>query len=85
MLHEFTFATECSGPLGLMQASDGNFYGATSLGDLVFPQRNCGTVFRLTPAGQFTVLHSFNHDHPSTRLTQARNGKLYGATYYIDE
>jgi uncharacterized repeat protein (TIGR03803 family) len=39
----------------LVQGSDGNFYGTTSDGG----QFDGGTVFRITPAGVLTVLHSF--------------------------
>ena len=42
-------------PLGrLVQATDGNFYGTT------FAQaQGWGTVYKLTPSGTLTVLHSF--------------------------
>jgi len=39
----------------MVQATDGNFYGATSwLGE-----RNGGTIFRLTPTGRLTAIYSF--------------------------
>jgi uncharacterized repeat protein (TIGR03803 family) len=40
-------------PLGLIQAIDGNFYETTLYGG------GSGTVFRITPAGALTTLHSF--------------------------
>jgi uncharacterized repeat protein (TIGR03803 family) len=76
---------------GLMQASDGNFYGTTSSGGtnscFNIPQNgaNCGTVFRLTPAGVETVLYSFGASvsdgvEPNGPLIQASDGNLYGTT-----
>src|ERR1039457_5719770 len=41
---------------GLVQASDGNFYGTTSLGG----DHGWGTVFKITPRGTLTILHSFD-------------------------
>jgi len=66
---------------GLIQGSDGNFYGTTEAGGTV----NGGTVFRITPGGKETILHSFGGtaftgfflDAP---LTQATDGNLYGTT-----
>ncbi len=40
---------------GVIQASDGNFYGVTVLGG----SSNGGTFYKLTPSGQETILHSF--------------------------
>ena len=40
---------------GLIQATDGNFYGTTTGGGA----NDDGTVFKITPAGPFTMLHSF--------------------------
>ena len=40
---------------GLSLASDGNFYGTTQFGG----SANLGTVFKMTPAGVVTTLHSF--------------------------
>lgn len=40
---------------GLVQASDGNFYGTAGAGG----KFNSGVVFKLTPVGVETVLHSF--------------------------
>ena len=73
---------------GLVQATDGNFYGTTSCGGGGF---SCGgTVFKITPDGALTTLHNFwynplyNDDGfvPEAALVQARDGKLYGTTYW---
>jgi uncharacterized repeat protein (TIGR03803 family) len=63
---------------GLIQATDGNLYGTTSLGGLGF-----GTVFKITRMGTLTTLYSFDATHganPYSELTQAANGDLYGTT-----
>src|SRR5512142_1615338 len=39
----------------LVQGFDGNFYGATAHGG----PTDSGTLFRITPAGTYTVLHYF--------------------------
>jgi uncharacterized repeat protein (TIGR03803 family) len=70
-----------SNPSGMMQGSDGNFYGTTSNGG----QFNQGTVFRITPDGAETVLYSFaggNVDgaSPTGDLVQGSDGNFYGAT-----
>ncbi len=66
----------------LVQAVDGNFYGTTQAGGLA----NLGTVFRLTPGGTFTVLHSFSGGddgwHPSAPLLVSSDMKLYGTTQF---
>ncbi len=41
---------------GLVQATDGNFYGTTHAGGA----DNDGTVFKITPSGNLTTLHSFD-------------------------
>ena len=40
---------------GLIQATDGNFYGATMNGGL----GTFGTLFKITPSGTLTTLYSF--------------------------
>jgi len=65
---------------GLIQASDGNFYGTTDEGGAY----GYGTVFRITPGGTLTVLYTFTGGAdglaPSGSLVQASDGYLYGAT-----
>jgi uncharacterized repeat protein (TIGR03803 family) len=61
------------------QARDGNLYTTSSGGGA----NNQGTVFRLTPGGQVTVLHSFNANdgsQPYGGLTLGTDGSLYGTT-----
>jgi uncharacterized repeat protein (TIGR03803 family) len=62
-------------PTGLMRATDGNFYGTTEWGGT----SDCGTVYRLTPAGAYTVLHSFDctdgYD-PWAKLVEGYDGAL---------
>ena len=67
----------------LIQASDGNFYGTTSYGG----SSGAGTVFRITPGGALTTLHSFCSQigctdglYPFAGLIQASDGNLYGTT-----
>ena len=46
-------------PGALIQGSDGNFYGTAQVSAGGGPNSGGGTVFSLTPAGKFTLLHTF--------------------------
>jgi uncharacterized repeat protein (TIGR03803 family) len=77
-----------SGPTArLVEASDGNFYGTAPQGGPVNSQCDnvsCGVVFKLTPAGVFSVVHAFagapDGNLPQGGLVQASDGFLYGTT-----
>jgi len=61
--------------LGMIQATDGNFYGTVIGGTTVFT-----TVFRLTPAGAFTILHTFHYpSFAGTAPVLGSDGKLHAA------
>jgi uncharacterized repeat protein (TIGR03803 family) len=63
----------------LIQATDGNLYGTTTGGGL----NSDGTVFKITPKGTLTTLHSFDSTDGATPwagLVQATNGNFYGTT-----
>jgi uncharacterized repeat protein (TIGR03803 family) len=90
-LYNFCSQPYCSdgyGPLGvLVQARDGNFYGMTSAGGIGAERthcgQGCGTVFKITPDGTLTTLHSFDFNDgyaPFAGLVQASDGNLYGTT-----
>ncbi len=70
---------------GLVQATDGNFYGTTYAGGASGNcQGGCGTVYRITPGGTLTTLHSFDlYDgaSPTAALVQGTDGNIYGTTY----
>jgi uncharacterized repeat protein (TIGR03803 family) len=56
-LYSFTNGADGSDPFSpVIQAADGNFYGTTCGGGV----GNNGTVFRMTPNGLLTTLHTFN-------------------------
>ena len=78
--------TDGSIPLaGLVQATDGDFYGTTDGGAGTCPPPGCGTVFKITPSGTLTTLHSFNGTDgyaPDAGLVQATDGDFYGTTEY---
>src|SRR5438034_1410240 len=62
----------------LVQGSDGNFYGTTAFGGTGGEN---GTVFAITPAGVFAILHSFqglDGALPWSSLVQGRDGLFYG-------
>ena len=69
---------------GLVEGSDGNFYGTAYLGGTGTLN---GTVFRITPTGTFTLLHTFHGTfaggdgtHPYAGLVQGDDGYFYGTT-----
>jgi len=76
-------------PSALVQGFDGNLYGATSAGVATgqCQSDSCGTVFRMTPDGKVTTLHSFctQANCPDSQLpnvlVEGTNGNLYGTTY----
>jgi uncharacterized repeat protein (TIGR03803 family) len=71
---------------GLVLGTDGNFYGTTSEGGISADPcgGDCGTVFKITPAGKLTTLHKFDstdgYATPYGPLVQATNGNFYGTT-----
>ncbi len=70
---------------GLVQGTDGNFYGTTQEGGASSNCSNgCGTIFKITPTGTLTTLHSFAGTDGSGSeggLMLATDGNFYGTTY----
>ncbi|HLW84561.1 MAG TPA: Ig-like domain repeat protein [Candidatus Sulfotelmatobacter sp.] len=74
---------------GLIQGTDGNFYGTTSTGGA----NASGTAFKITPSGTLTTLYNFctvqqtgtpvvclDGYYPIAGLVQAHDGNIYGTT-----
>lgn len=87
-LHSFNVSDGSHPTVGLIQATDGNFYGTASNGGAdasCFAGYGCGTVFEFAPDGTLTTLHNFHSNDgsdPESTLFQATNGMLYGVTTY---
>jgi uncharacterized repeat protein (TIGR03803 family) len=88
-LYTFCRQTACpdgSNPqAGLVQGTDGNFYGTTRYGGA--NGSFSGTVFKITPVGKLTTLYSFcsvtncaDGYNPIGGLVQGADGNFYGAT-----
>jgi uncharacterized repeat protein (TIGR03803 family) len=80
LLYSFAGSSDGSGGFpagGLVQASDGNFYGTTT------PYGgNPAQIYRLTPAGTHTNVGAFEvSDTPEITLLQHTSGPLYGDTF----
>jgi uncharacterized repeat protein (TIGR03803 family) len=63
----------------VMQGADGKFYGTAYWGGA----NGFGTVYQLTPAGAYKILHSFagtDGAHSSAGLVQGSDNFLYGVT-----
>jgi uncharacterized repeat protein (TIGR03803 family) len=63
-----------------VEGNDGNYYGTTSEGGSSI----YGTVFKITPSGKLTILHSFTGSPdgavPNAGLVLANDGNFYGVT-----
>jgi uncharacterized repeat protein (TIGR03803 family) len=86
-LYDFCSQSDCADGenpyAGLIQATDGDFYGTTHSGG-----SGSGTVFKITPAGKLTTLYDFcsqsdcaDGENPYAGLIQATDGNFYGTTY----
>jgi uncharacterized repeat protein (TIGR03803 family) len=86
VMHSFGLsATDGNGPLNVIQASDGNFYGITEYGGTY----NNGTIFKITPGGVESVILSFgaptgnfldDGEAPLGGIMQASDGNFYVTT-----
>lgn len=80
LLHAFSRQSDGANPVsGLIQGTDGAFYGTTSDGAF-----GCGTIFRMSPAGFVNTIHTFNWFDgciPLGTLLLADDGNFYGTTY----
>jgi uncharacterized repeat protein (TIGR03803 family) len=78
-LYSFTNGIDGEYPWGLVQGSDGYFYGTGGGGT-----NGLGSVFKISPNGTFTNLYSFtggsDGGQPEAALVQGSDGNLYGTT-----
>jgi uncharacterized repeat protein (TIGR03803 family) len=83
-LHSFGGTDGATLYAGLVQGTDGNFYGTTLEGGANSCRgQGCGTVFQITPSGTLTTLHSFDYrdgSYPIAGLVQGTDGSFYGIT-----
>lgn len=91
VLYSFAGVPDGANPYsaGLVLDAQGNLYGATVSGGDASCTGNigttgCGTVFKLNPAGQETILHTFTGspggEVPYAGLVLDSQGNLYGTT-----
>lgn len=85
VVHQFTGKADGYGPNGpLMINTDGNLYGTTASGGGTTAKPGYGTLFRITPAGLFSVIHTFtggsDGSGPTGTLAHDSTGAIYGAT-----
>lgn len=88
VLYRFTGGADGGFPwAGLLRDPEGNLYGTTQYGGNLacYAPYGCGTVFKVSPKGKFTVLHSFtgapDGQLPLGGLIRDAKGNLYGTTY----
>ena len=80
-LHSFANTDGAYPYTGLVQGTDGNFYGSTACGGT----HNDGTAFSVTSLGTLKTLHIFagsDGSIPLSGLTQHTNGEFYGTTVF---
>jgi uncharacterized repeat protein (TIGR03803 family) len=78
VLYTFAGGRDGSYPFGVVRDSSGNLYGSTSVGGGAC---DCGTIYKLSPDGKKTMLHSFaggNDGASPAGLLLGRHGILYG-------
>ncbi len=78
ILHNLNGTTDGFEPFGeLIAATDGTLYGTTNAGG----SSSCGTIFKVTLAGVYSVVYNFDNTHgcnPREQVIQSTNGLLYG-------
>ena len=88
--YSYQIALDGAGPNGLVQGSDGSFYGTTEYGGT----NDNGTVFKISTNGALTTLYSFgmrtnangqqipppDGANPEAGLVQGSDGNFYGTT-----
>jgi uncharacterized repeat protein (TIGR03803 family) len=89
VLYTFCPNTGCADgqwPVQFVLASDGNFYGTTESGGT---GGNGGTIFRISPTGEFKSLYSFcslanctDGDDPPSPPIQGSDGNFYGVAEF---
>ena len=80
-VYQFGGPDGASPVVGLVQGSDGNFYGTTQGGGMY----GQGTIYRVNSAGSLTNLYSFTGTgdgaYPQAGLVRGSDGNFYGTTY----
>ncbi len=68
----------------IVEGGDGNLYGVATTGGSATECQGtsppgCGTIFKITPTGDFSVIHTFNGTEGSypIQLTIGSNGNFY--------
>jgi uncharacterized repeat protein (TIGR03803 family) len=84
VLHSFDFDTDGACPIDapVRDPVTSAFYGVANYGG-AGDGSGYGTVWKLSPEGVLTVLHTFGFDdggYPAARLIRGKDGTLYGVT-----
>jgi uncharacterized repeat protein (TIGR03803 family) len=81
VLYAFSDGSDGAGPAAPpVEGDDGNFYGTTTIGGAA----QCGTIYKITPAGTFTSLYQFDDTHgcgPYGPLVLGTDGNFYGTAF----
>jgi uncharacterized repeat protein (TIGR03803 family) len=86
VIHNFAYGTEGANPNSLLTLdAQGNLYGTALRQGNSCMKTNCGVVFKLSPQGKETVLHTFlgyptDGAYPRSPLVLDSDGNIYGTT-----
>jgi len=85
VLHAFAAGSDGAIPGPLIRDAQGNLYGATRYGGITScGEDTCGTVFKISSTGKYTVLYRFtggsDGTDPVAGLVRDDKGNLYGTT-----